>query len=250
MDLQRLTEHQQKELESFYVDPNEKYVSSLGNGYIVNYLSTGNLRRGFSLISDKRVYFKGSCFSVQGKHVVKSNEERAVDLKDVTGSGFIYKNSTGLLIGAIITSVLAASILLYWLISLMSQGVTFLMSLMWLMLPEGMLPLLVLILGILMALWIGYFKSRKTLFEIDYAGGKIAFDVSLYSKEEMDDFQKQLRRAKDLSLEKGSNVISNNFPNSNMVGLAGELEKYSDLLQRGIISQQEFDELKRKAINN
>lgn len=106
MDSQKLSEQQQKKLENFYVDPNEKYVSSLGNGYIVNYLANGNLNRGFALISDKRVYFKGSCYSMQGKHLVKSNEERAVDLKDITGSGFNYKNNIGILVSAIIISVI------------------------------------------------------------------------------------------------------------------------------------------------
>ena len=103
----------------------------------------------------------------------------------------------------------------------------------------------VMVLTILVALWICYFKSKKTLFEIDYAGGKIAFDVSLYSKAEMDDFQRKLRLAKDMALENGINVIKN----SNSTSIIDELEKYSDLMQKGIISQQEFDDLKKKAIS-
>ena len=110
MNSQRLSEQHEKELEKYYVDPNEKYVSSLGNGYIMNYLANKTLNKGFAVISDKRVYFKGSCFSVQGRHLIKSNEERAVDLKDITGSGFNYKNDTGLLILTVILSILVVII--------------------------------------------------------------------------------------------------------------------------------------------
>lgn len=225
MDIQKLSEQQQKEFVKYYVDPNEKYVSSLGNGYITNYLTNGTLNRGFAVISDKRAYFKGRCLSVHGKRLIRSSTERAVDLKDLTGSGFIYKNSIGTLILAIIFSLLAVFTLLI--------GGVF------------VIPGLIL----MITLWIGYFKSRKTLFEIDYAGGKIAFNVSLYPKEEIDDFHKQLRRAKDLILlrENHANIKSNH--NSN-ISIDKELEKYFDLLQKGVISQKEFEDLKRKAIND
>ena len=65
----------------------------------MNFLANGTLKRGFAVISNKRVYFRGSCYSGQGKSLVKTNEERTVDIKDVTGSGFIYRRYLGVLIG-------------------------------------------------------------------------------------------------------------------------------------------------------
>lgn len=65
----------------------------------MNFFINGNLRRGFAIISDKRVYFRGSCFSGQGKDLKKTDEERTVDIKDVTGSGFIYRRYLGVLLG-------------------------------------------------------------------------------------------------------------------------------------------------------
>ncbi len=65
----------------------------------------------FAVISNKRVYFRGSCFSGQGKSLVKTDEERTVDIKDVTGSGFIYRRYLGILLGlltapaALLTSI-------------------------------------------------------------------------------------------------------------------------------------------------
>lgn len=94
-----------KKFSEYFVSKNEKYISSLGNGYIMNFFTNGSLKRGFAIVSDKRVYFRGSCFSGQGKTLKKTDEERTVDIKDVTGSGFIYHRYIGVLI-ALFTAVI------------------------------------------------------------------------------------------------------------------------------------------------
>ena len=93
-----------KKFSEYFVNKNEKYISSLGNGYIMNFFANGNLKRGFAIVSDKRVYFRGSCFSGQGKTLKKTDEERTVDVKDVTGSGFVYRRYIGILI-ALFTAI-------------------------------------------------------------------------------------------------------------------------------------------------
>lgn len=94
-----------KKFSEYFVNKNEKYISSLGNGYIMNFFANGSLKRGFAIVSDKRVYFRGSCFSGQGKTLKKTDEERTVDIKDVTGSGFVYQRYIGVLI-ALFTAIL------------------------------------------------------------------------------------------------------------------------------------------------
>lgn len=92
-----------KQLSSSFVSQDEKFIASLGNGYIVNYLVNKSTSRGFAFITDKRVYFKGTCLAGTGKKLTKSNEERTVDIKSITGSGFIYYNPIGLKIAAFIS---------------------------------------------------------------------------------------------------------------------------------------------------
>lgn len=94
-----LSDAEMKKFSEYFVSREEKYLSSLGNGYIMNFFANGSLKRGFAVISDKRVYFRGSCFSGQGKNLKKTDEERTVDIKDVTGSGFIYRRYLGVLLG-------------------------------------------------------------------------------------------------------------------------------------------------------
>lgn len=100
-------------LAQYFVNRDEKYISSLGNGYIMNYLASGSLSRGFAVISNKRVYFRGSCFSGQGKSLVKTDEERTVDIKDVTGSGFIYRRYIGVLLGLFVALAVLLSGVVY-----------------------------------------------------------------------------------------------------------------------------------------
>lgn len=90
---------------SIFVNTSEEYISSLGNGYILNFLANRSVKRGFAIISDKRVYFRGSCFTGTGSHLVKSDEQRTVDIKDITGSGFIYRRYLGTLLALVMAFV-------------------------------------------------------------------------------------------------------------------------------------------------
>lgn len=78
--------------EKFFMSPNEKLVTVLGNSYIENFLQNGSVRNGFAVVSDKRAYFRGNNYIVsydtKGKtKVIKNQQSRTIDLKDVTGTG-------------------------------------------------------------------------------------------------------------------------------------------------------------------
>ena len=103
----KLKDKEIEKLSQSFASRDEKYIASLGNGYIMNYLTNGSMSKGFAFITDKRVYFKGSCLSGTGKKLVKTNEERTVDVKNITGSGFTYHRYWGILI-ALFLSILAS----------------------------------------------------------------------------------------------------------------------------------------------
>ncbi|MBE7047609.1 MAG: SHOCT domain-containing protein [Ruminococcaceae bacterium] len=96
-----------------------------------------------------------------------------------------------------------------------------------------------------------YLFGRKTLFRIEYAGGCIAFDVSFYAKAEIDDFQKQLRRAKD-SAEETATIktvaVETPVQAPTQSSVPDDLRKYADLLKEGLISQEEYDAMKKKIL--
>ena len=56
-----------EKFKKLFFSPKEKYVCSLGNSFLQNFLSGNTNSRGFSVISDKRVYFKGNAFEIDGR---------------------------------------------------------------------------------------------------------------------------------------------------------------------------------------
>ncbi|MCM1188611.1 MAG: SHOCT domain-containing protein [bacterium] len=296
VEQQTLSDKETQKLAQYFVSRDEKFISSLGNGYIMNYLINGSFSKGFSIITNKRVYFRGSCFSGQGKALVKTNEERTVDIKDITGSGFIYKRYIGILLGLITAFLVFAA-------GVPEMGYRTRYSWRdyqaWRQMAEEYqqkaeeyqqaaerqsdqyyakeyqreaeeaqqraeeyrqeVATIASILGLCLSLavtciliFLDYLMRRKTFFQIQYAGGCIAFNVSYYAKAEIDDFQKQLRRAKDLAEESASKAPVIETPVQPAAAaqnsVPDDLRKYADLLKEGLISQEEYDAMKKKIL--
>lgn len=237
----KLKDKEIEQLSQSFVSKDEKYIASLGNGYIMNYLTNQSVQKGFAFLSNKRVYFKGSCLSGTSKNLVKTNEERTVDVKNITGSGFIYQTDWGKLLKIVGIAIAIAGVII-------SGGIIMLLTYSFITtFAAAMLSLI--IGGILTAL--GYLLRRKTYFRIEYAGGCIAFDVSFYAKAEIDDFQKQLRRAKDLVEETATIktvAVETPMQAPTQNSVPDDLRKYADLLKEGLISQEEYDAMKKKIL--
>jgi len=119
------------------------------------------------------------------------------------------------------------------------------------------IPILI-ILGVV-SMWIKALKT-KTYVVIQYAGGEIAFDSKWYDKNEIENFQRELRIAKDKAQETKENAVANQlqsvFQSNNMMNFsaqsskADELTKYADLFSKGLISEEEFMNFKQEVINS
>ena len=338
----RLKDKEINKLSESFISQDEKYIASLGNGYIMNFLANKSAKKGFAFITDKRVYFKGSCLSGTGKTLTKTNEERTVDVKDITGSGFTYHRYWGILIAlflSIIVSIYGAirgvdlsheslcydheefvedyleKLLDVWdeleweessglsmrayldneiyckidtdriyiylgnpsffPPSLEQKGVAPTIDrvdefkemikdelnkcrseIIRIKIIRALIDTLCVGLGISLVIvccigFKNYLLKRKTLFRIEYAGGCIAFNVSFYAKAEIDDFQKQLRRAKDMAEE--STAISDSALEigedvSTQTKTVDDLRKYNELLKDGIITQEEYDAVKKNIL--
>ena len=259
----KLKDKEIEKLSGSFVSRDEKYIASLGNGYIMNYLTKGSMSKGFAFITDKRVYFKGSCLSGTGKKLVKTDEERTVDIKNITGSGFTYHRYWGILIA--LSIFLLASIAIGVVSYYLSYNTFFEVYNNPYIINRDEIRILIyticrniipigLSITLLIASCVGiknYLFKRKTLFRIEYAGGCIAFDVSFYAKAEIDDFQKQLRRTKDFAEETATmRTVTVDAPeqNANPNSVPDDLRKYADLLKEGLISQEEYDAMKKKIL--
>lgn len=100
-----------KNLRDILFSQNEEIVAVLGNNVIQRFLTTGILGNGFAVLSDKRLYFRGKCLHKKGKFYRKNTEEKSVDLKDVTGTGFEHTNPIGILALGIVCIVVGLAVI-------------------------------------------------------------------------------------------------------------------------------------------
>ena len=173
-----------------FMSPNEKLVATLGNNYIQNYLHNGSVRNGFAVVSDKRAYFYGTSYTISyngrgNPNANKMSRSQVVDLKDVTGSGFIRMVNIGyaILAWALVIISIFGIMLLYDI----EEG----LAVIW-----GLAAL-----SALLFLIYKYYDNKLSLISIQYAGGEIAFDIRWFSGQEINNFHQQLRLAKDKAAE-------------------------------------------------
>ncbi|MBP3856682.1 MAG: SHOCT domain-containing protein [Ruminiclostridium sp.] len=230
-----------------FVDSNEQFVGALGNNYLQNFLTSGSVGNGYAAISNKRVYFNGTTFTKNEKNrFVKQNESKIVDLKDVTGTGLVAFNNIGAIFGGVISFVMAAVMLISGIAMNPRSG-------------GGILSLL----GGVVFLFLGIFcivmynVRKTTLLKIDFAGGCIAFDIKLYNRAEVDTFQRNIRIAKDNALKEEENRSANAIrsamsampqQSAPAASSADELMKYASMLEKGLITQEEFNAAKARLL--
>lgn len=173
-----------------FMNPNEKLVATLGNNYIQNYLHNGSVRNGFAVVSDKRAYFYGTSYTISyngrgNPNANKMSRSQVVDLKDVTGSGFIRMVNIGYAVLA--WALVIISIFLIMLLYDIEEGLAVI---------GGLAAL-----SALLFLIYQYYDNKLSLISIQYAGGEIAFDIRWFSGQEINNFHQQLRLAKDKAVE-------------------------------------------------
>ena len=87
--------------------PAEQFVEVLGGHNADTFLATGMATQGsFAILSDRKVYFKGSHYQRVGKSLKKRMGDASLDIGYVTGVDYVQTKSIGLLITSILTHYL------------------------------------------------------------------------------------------------------------------------------------------------
>lgn len=220
----------------FFLSPNEKMVAVLGNSHLDNFLKNGSTENGSAVLSDKRVYIQGMQYYFNDKgHLMETYNFRAVDVRDITGTGFKGYADSGWIGHAVFWGIPMGLFFLITLISIFCLGMAAIMPI---------LMVFLVLLSIFIYCIYQYFKSKMTIITIQYVGGEIGFDVQWFHAQEINMFQKQLRLAKDKVYEKGDNPTINIAQTQTSV--ADELSKLAGLLEKGLISPEEFEIMKKK----
>ena len=228
----------QQKVKASFVDENEKLISILGTNTAKTFFSTGLLGNGFATLSNKRMYFKGQCYFRSGKHFIKKTEERIVDLKDITGTGFVHKQSIVVTFLYFIVTLFGISFVvpgIFWLIYIISKK-TWAHTAAHIINPfSGLLYLM-------------YKSLNYNLFEVAYASGSIAFDLAWITREDCENFQRALQKLKDEYSTGAVNKQSNPTLENSDIGIPAQIKQYKDLLDSGVITQEEFEAKKKQLL--
>lgn len=168
-----------KGAEEMFVNPDEVQKAVLGGGYLANMIRTGTMSKGFGVLTNRRFYFKGKCFYKVGNHFMKTDEERTVDLQDITSSGFTY---TRLFLWNVIAVL---GMVLFVLLGIYSGS-------------DSKKQVVAILFGVIdIVFWLIFILFKRAIYEISFAGGSIAIKASSYGMKEIKAFDKKLRLAKD-----------------------------------------------------
>lgn len=174
-----------KNVSDMFVDPQEQQKAVIGGGYLSNMLHSGVLGKGFGVLTDRRLYFRGKSYSKVNSHFVKTDEDRTIDIQDITSSGFSYaKNITWLFL----------------------VGVSLLVALFWFILGVGSdsvdtseMLVFVACLFVLAAigLFVAYMVLKQAIYTVTFPGGNLSIRASSYGVREVRAFDKVLHLEKD-----------------------------------------------------
>lgn len=300
-----------KNLKEMLMSPEEQVVVVLGGSYLRNYLATGQLTSGFSIVTDKRVYFKGKLFrkDANDKHLRLKQSEYTVDLEDVTGTTIskvntiiwkilyllvlpimlivlgmtwkeilsISRDAGGGGIASAFAILCAADIVLNYIKEKWRWSVRNIINLLMVIITSvvwicavasenewvfrgnahfvgSAIPFIVLY-CIFKAL---YIFTNKKMFKVQYAGGEIYFQMNKYAEEEIKEYERELRLAKDRIKQRNESSTWNAQPVQNIElvrnipcsFVADELLKYTKLLENNAITPQEYEEIKKKLLSS
>lgn len=166
---------------SMLIDPGETVIASIGNGCLQNIVGSRSVKSGFSLLTEKRVYFSGQVFSGNGRGGM-TTEECIIPVENITRTRFIYNQGVVWLMIGLGLAIYGGLIALFQFANGPEDIPTFI--------GLGML-----LIGA--CLIISYFLNRSTVFEISFPGGGFSFNVKWYPIEDIQEFQRQLHLAKD-----------------------------------------------------
>lgn len=173
-----------------FVDPREQKKAVIGEGFLSNMIRSGVLGKGFGVLTDRRLYFRGKCYTKVNSHFIKTDEDRTIDIQDITSSGFSYaRNLTWLFLTGI--SFLAALFFFH-----MAEEMSYYSD------PDGVAMMGILFSAAAVAFLILYIIMKRTIYTVTFAGGSLSIKASSYGVEEVRAFDKALHMEKDRFLEK------------------------------------------------
>lgn len=249
----------ERKIKKLLLSQHERVIAVLGKKYSEQYLKTEKCSHGFAVVSDEKIYCFGKSYNIHnnifGKRSPRKTEQsKTIDIKDVTSIGdsvFHYRFWQ-------IESIVCLALIIFAIICVlngMQTGGQQKSEVEWFITDicaaTSVMVIPLLLIGMLLRLILCAISKIKMI-TVQYNGGEIAFDIADFEVEEIDDFRKKLQSVIDKAVEERHKVEQAVSPMARQStphnGKADELVKMADLLSKGLISQEEFDKMKKELI--
>ena len=166
-----------------FINGYEEAICSLGSGYFANMINNGSVSKVNATLTQKRVYFEGISLEGSVKRLTSVKQSKIVDIRDITGTSFVYTRRISFLIAGIISLLIACGMLAYNMVVPSYMHISL-----------GIYDPF--IIGFIL-FFVLYLLIKRSIFLIEYAGGSLGFDINWVKREEVIEFQKQIHIAKD-----------------------------------------------------
>ena len=169
-----------RDVHEMYVNADEEQKAVVGEGYLNGLLDSGVLRKGFWVLTNRRLYYRGKCYYKIGGRYIKTDEDYTVEIQDISSSGFTYTRYLWVLALSVIPLALAViNFLVESELRHPNYGWTVCFG----------------VLGA--ALVAAYCLIKQTMYTITFAGGSLSIKASSYGLKEVRAFDKTLHFVKD-----------------------------------------------------
>lgn len=227
-----------QEFKNILSSSKEKIVAVLGAATGKQLLSTGEAKGGCAILSDKRLYIKGTCFRKKRNLLIPKKEETILDVKDITGTGHFKQDVSWMKIVGIICIAIALISFMFFDRENSQEKVN----------EEAAMFLLIVYMvsaAAAIILLLLYKRCHVDIFRIVCAGDVIGLNATYIPRNEWEFFQNCIRQQKDSLEETDKRDPKPEEKND----LPEQLQKYKALLDNGSITQEEYDALKKKLLN-
>lgn len=176
-----------------FISPRERIRATIGNGYIKTILMDGVVKRTVAVLTDGRLYYKGSLLRGSGTRTGHHIEEGSVRVEDITYTGLKHGKPFGLKVVYYI--FLAISILFLFTITtcLAELGLSGIGDI----LNPVSLAVYLFPMVVTAFLRYRYAKGLSSEFVVKFSGGGLAFDMHYYPQAESEQFMTALQDAVD-----------------------------------------------------
>ena len=249
----------ERKIKKLLLSQHERVIAVLGKKYSEQYLKTEKCSHGFAVVSDEKIYCFGKSYNIRnnifGKRSPRKTEQsKTIDIKDVTSIGDSVFHYRFWQIESIVCLVLIIFAIICVLNGMQTGGqqkseVEWFITDICAATSVMVIPLL--LIGMLLRLILCAISKIKMI-TVQYNGGEIAFDIADFEVEEIEDFRKKLQSVIDKAVEERHKAEQAVLPMAHQStshnSRADELVKMADLLSKGLISQEEFDKMKKELI--